>query len=95
MKKNILIIDGHPRAKSFSDSWAHSYFQGAEKNFNVARIAIRDLNFNPNLENGYKVIQPLEADLIDAQLKMSEAHHIVIITPIWWAGPPRITQRFF
>lgn len=95
MKKNILIIDGHPREKSFSDSWAHSYYQGAEKNFNVTRIALRDLSFNPNLENGYKVIQPLEGDLLMAQEKMSEAHHIVIITPIWWAGPPALLKGFF
>ncbi|MEA9356068.1 NAD(P)H-dependent oxidoreductase [Bacteriovorax sp. PP10] len=95
MKKNILIIDGHPRNKSFSDSWASSYHQGAARNFNVTRISLRDLKFNPNLENGYKIVMPLEKDLIQAQEQMMSADHIVIITPIWWAGPPALLKGFF
>lgn len=95
MKKNILIIDGHPRKNSFSDSWSTSYYEGASKKFNVTKISLRDLNFNPNLKNGYKVIQELEPDLIFAQKEMSQADHIVIVTPIWWAGPPALLKGFF
>lgn len=95
MKKNILIIDGHPRQKSFSDSWASSYQRGAEKNFNVTRLSLRELDFNPNLMNGYKVIQPLEKDLLNAQKQLLAADHIVIVTPIWWAGPPALLKGFF
>lgn len=95
MKKNILIIDGHPRQTSFSDSWASSYQRGAEKHFNVSRLSLRELDFNPNLMNGYKVIQPLEKDLQIAQEQLLAANHIVIITPIWWAGPPALLKGFF
>lgn len=95
MKKNILIIDGHPREQSFSNSWANSYQQGASKNFNVTRLSLRDLDFELNLKNGYKVIQPLEPDLTRAQECLAAANHIIIITPIWWAGPPALLKGFF
>lgn len=95
MKKNILIINGHPRQKSFSHSWASSYQRGAEKNFNVTILSLGDLKFNPILMNGYKEIQPLEDDLLYAQQQLMAADHVVIITPIWWAGPPALLKGFF
>lgn len=96
MKSNkVLIINGHPDSKSFNTGLAESYQKGAEKsNTEVLRINIRDLQFNPNLEFGYRKRTELEPDLISSIEKIKAADHIVWIFPIWWYGYPAIMKGF-
>lgn len=63
-----LIILGHPDKKSLCSAIADSYEKGArEKGGEVERINLHELSFNMNLKQGYRVIQTLEPDLVEAQ----------------------------
>ncbi len=53
-----------------------------------------DLNFNPNLEFGYRQRTKLEPDLIDAIEKIKKADHIVWVFPMWWYGYPALLKGF-
>ena len=90
-----LIILGHPDKKSLCSALADNYEKGArEKSGEVKRINISDLSFNPNLRQGYKIIQNLEADLVESQNLIKWANHIVIVFPVWWGGVPAIMKGF-
>ena len=90
-----LIILGHPDKKSLCSTLADNYEKGArEKGGEVERINLHDLSFNSNLKNGYRIVQNLEPDLVEAQRLIRWAGHIVIIYPVWWGGVPAILKGF-
>jgi len=94
-KKKILIINGHPDQESFNFALSDAYKNGATKaGAEIKEIRIRDLNFNPNLEFGYRKRTALEPDLIEAQKKLMWADHIVWIYPVWWGSVPAIMKGF-
>lgn len=93
--KKILIINGHPDKESFNFALSEAYKQGAIKsNAEVKEINIRELNFNPNLQFGYRKRTELEPDLLDAQEKLKWADHLVWVYPVWWASVPAIMKGF-
>ncbi|MEH1008368.1 NAD(P)H-dependent oxidoreductase [Winogradskyella sp. ECml5-4] len=93
--KNILIINGHPDKESFNFALSKSYKKGAEKsNAEIKEINIRELNFNPNLQFGYRKRTELEPDLLDAQAKLKWADHLVWVYPVWWSSFPAIMKGF-
>lgn len=95
MSRKILIINGHPNKDSFSFGIAEAYKNGAENSgAEVKEIIIADLDFNPNLQFGYRQRMELEPDLIDAWEKIKWADHLVWVHPIWWGGIPAITKGF-
>lgn len=90
-----LIIMGHPDKNSFSKKIADEYERGAlEKGSEVRRINLIDLRFDPILRNGYRVIQPLEPDLLEMQNLIKWCNQIVFIFPIWWSAPPALLKGF-
>lgn len=90
-----LILLGHPDKKSLCAGLADNYEKGArEKGGDVMRLNVSDLSFNSNLRQGYKVIQNLEPDLVEAQRLIKWASHIVIIYPVWWGSVPAIFKGF-
>jgi len=93
--KQILIINGHPNTDSFNYALARAYKVGAEAaGANVSEINISALNFNPNLEFGYKRRMELEPDLVDSLEKIKLADHLVWIHPVWWGGFPAMMKGF-
>ncbi|MFN3801616.1 NAD(P)H-dependent oxidoreductase [Belliella pelovolcani] len=91
--KNILIINGHPDMESFNYALSEAYKNGADKSDAIIKVInIRELNFNPNLEFGYRRRTELEPDLIDAQAKLIWADHLVWIYPVWWSSFPAIMK---
>lgn len=93
--KKILIINGHPDKESFSFGLSEAYKIGVEKsNAEIKEINIRELNFNPNLEFGYRKRTELEPDLLYAQDKLKWADHIVWVYPVWWSSVPAIMKGF-
>ena len=95
MSTNILIIDGHPNANSLGASLAQTYHQTAlAQGAQVERLAIRDLQFNPNLAFGYQRRTEWEPDLQRAWDLISQANHLVWIHPVWWGGLPAILKGF-
>ncbi|MCC6369564.1 MAG: NAD(P)H-dependent oxidoreductase [Bacteroidia bacterium] len=95
--KKILVINGHPNKQSFCDALSKAYTKGALKAGNaVVLINLYDLQFNPNFEGTYtKENTGVEADIIDARKKISEAQHLVIIHPVWWGSVPALLKGFF
>lgn len=93
--KKILIINGHPDKESFNYALAAAYKKGAEaSDAEVKVINIRELDFNPNLQFGYRKRTELEPDLLDAQEKIKWAEHIVWVYPVWWGSLPAIMKGF-
>lgn len=94
-KKKILIINGHPDKESFNYGLSDAYKNGVEKSgAEVKEIRIRELNFNPNLQYGYRKRTELEPDLLEAQEKLKWADHIVWVYPVWWGSVPAIMKGF-
>ena len=93
--KKILIINGHPDAESFNSGLAAAYKKGVKNsNAEVQEINIRELDFNPNLQYGYRKRTELEPDLLEAQTKLKWADHLVWVYPVWWGSLPAITKGF-
>lgn len=93
--KKVLVINGHPDKESFNAGLAEAYKKGAESSdTEVSTINIRDLEFNPNLQFGYRKRTELEPDLLDSIDKIKEAEHIVWIFPMWWYSYPAIMKGF-
>jgi NAD(P)H dehydrogenase (quinone) len=95
MSKKILIIDGHPDGESLCADLAKAYKKGADRaGAEIEEIIIRDLNFNLNLQSGYRKRTELEPCLLDAQKKIFEAQHIDWVHPVWWGSYPAIMKGF-
>jgi len=93
--KQILIINGHPDKQSYNYALSKAYKEGANKtNAVITQINISDLDFNPNLEFGYRQRTELEPDLIDAIEKIKKADHIAWIFPVWWYSYPALMKGF-
>lgn len=95
MSKKVLIIDGHPDAKSFNNGLFYAYQNGASKSsVELQSIIIRDLDFNPNLKYGYRKRTELEPDLSEAIEKIKWSDHMVWIHPVWWYSIPALMKGF-
>jgi len=94
-KNKILIINGNPDKESFNFGLSEAYKKGAQKSGAIIKeVKIRELNFNPNLQFGYRKRTELEPDLVDAQKKLKWANHIVWVYPVWWGSVPAIMKGF-
>ena len=95
MSKRIAIIIGHPDKESYNYALAQAYINGAKKsNAEIKEIYIGELDFNPNLQFGYRKRTELEPDLIKAQETLKWADHIVWVYPVWWGSVPGLMKGF-
>jgi len=97
MKKNVLLILGHPSENSFCNALLTAYRAGAEAaGASVKTLVISQLRFDVNLADGYRTYEAmqLEADLIEAQKLLLWADHVVLAYPNWWGFMPAITKGF-
>ncbi len=93
--KKILIINGHPDKESYNYALSAAYRKGVEQTEAILKeIKIRELNFNLNLQYGYRKRTELEPDLLEAQELIKWADHLVWIYPVWWGSVPAIMKGF-
>ena len=97
MPKRIVILNGHPAAKSLSRRLAESYAKGArEAGHEVRVIHIRDLDFDSDFGfGGYVETKPLEPDLESVLSDLEWSEHLVLLTPMWWGGVPAKLKGLF
>lgn len=97
MTKKIYILMGNPdKEGTLSNECADTYEAAAKAaGHEVRRANVGDLQFDPMLHKGYKVIQELEPDLKKMQEDMRWADHFVLIYPIWWSATPAILKGMF
>lgn len=94
--KKILILLGHPDNDSFCGALAERYEKGASASgAEVRTLRLVDLDFDPVLHHGYKVIQELEPDLARAQEELVWCDHLVVVYPMWWGTMPALLKGFF
>jgi len=96
MAKKIYILLGHPDKETLSGHYADVYEEAArDAGHEVRRSNIGDLNFDPILHQGYKVIQELEPDLKHVQENLKWADHFVLVYPVWWSATPALLKGLF
>ncbi len=87
--KKIFIWVGHPRATSLSHGMADAFEAGAkEQGADVRRMHLRDMDFDPDLEEGYHSRKELEPCLVEWRENILWADHLCWAYPVWWGGMP-------
>lgn len=95
MSKRVLVILGHPSAHSFCSALTDCYVASATRAGHEVRVLrLGALRFDPVLHEGYRQVQPLEPDLLNAQADITWAEHLVLVFPIWWGGVPALLKGF-
>ena len=93
--KKILIINAHPDKESFCNSLVNEYKKGAiDSKAEVKELMLADLNFNLNLQYGYRKRTELEPDLIESWEMIKWADHLVWVYPVWWGSLPALLKGF-
>ena len=90
-----LLIDGHPDQGRLLSQLLDAYAAALPPGTEITRLAIRDLDFDPNLRRGYVEVQPLEPDLETALTAIEACDHLVLAFPLWWAAEPARVKGFF
>jgi putative NADPH-quinone reductase len=95
--KSIVILQGHPdpAAGHFGHTLAAAYAEGARAaGHDVEVIPVAQLDFpllrtKENFEQG-----PVPAPIQEAQAKIKQADHLVVIYPLWLGGMPALLKGF-
>ncbi len=87
-----LVIDGHPNPDSLTAELARRY---AAAHGDARVLALRELDYDPNLRLGYRGRIPIEPALQEARDALHAATRIMIVAPMWWGGVPALLKGFF
>lgn len=90
---HILIVLGHPTAKSFGGGLLEAYEAGArEAGCQVDTMDLSTMSFNatPTGRPG-----PLDPELLQARERIQHAQHLVFVYPTWLGAMPARMKGFF
>lgn len=85
---NVLLIDAHPDEGRLTSHLIDVYEDFLPTDINRARIALRDLEFSPNLKHGYAKRTDWEPDVERMAAAVDACDHLVIAFPMWWGAEP-------
>jgi len=89
MPARIFVFVGHPRATSLSHGLADAYQRGAEsQGAEIRRMNLHDMQFDPDLTEGYHARKTLEPCLETWRDSLSWSNHTSWVYPQWWGGMP-------
>jgi len=88
----VLILDGHPDENRLLCHLLDHYQMSLDSEINVVRINVRDLEFTPNLKQGFGADQTHEPDLVRVADAIAECDHIVVGFPLWWGAEPAMLK---
>lgn len=91
----VLLIDGHPDKDRLSAHLLDLYQHTLSPDCEITRIAVRDLQFDPDLCRGYADMQPLEPDLAATFEQIEACDHLVLAFPLWWGAEPARLKGFW
>lgn len=89
---NVLLIDGHPDQGRYSSHLLEEYRAALPADCAVTAIALRDLQFNPNLAHGYRQRTAWEPDLIRLAEALDACDHLALAFPMWWGAEPAMLK---
>jgi putative NADPH-quinone reductase len=89
---HVVILDGHPDENRLITSLLDHYEAALPVTATVERIAVRLLNFDPNLRSGYGMDQPWEPDLERFGEAIVSCDHLVVGFPLWWGAEPMLLK---
>lgn len=91
----IVIIVGNPLTSSYSEALGKAYLRGAESGGHEAKLVVlAGMTFDPILREGYRRLQPLEADLAIAHEAFIACDHVVFVFPLWLGDMPALMKGF-
>lgn len=91
----IYLILGHPDKHSYNGRLADAIEQNAlAHGHEIRRNNVGELKFDPVLWEGYKSIQPLEPDLLQAKVNIKWCDRLIIVYPMWWGSLPALLKGF-
>lgn len=89
---NVLMIDGHPDKGRYVTHLLDIYENALPSGCTVTRVALRDLEYAPNLKHGYRKRTDWEPDILIMAQRLDECDHAVFAFPMWWGAEPAILK---
>ena len=94
--KKIFIFAGHVLPAGTASLLADAYEKGARSaGYEIRRMNLWDMKFDPVMHQDYHEIQELEPDLVKFQDAVKWADHIVFTYPNWWSAMPAKFKGIF
>lgn len=89
---NVLLIDGHPDTGRYCSHLIDIYEAALPPGCDVTRVAVRDMEFTPNLRHGYRKRTDWEPDITAFAEKLDACDHAVFVFPMWWGAEPAMLK---
>lgn len=87
--KKIFIFVGHPDKISHSSMFADAYEVAAKTaGYDVRRMDMADMDFDPSLKGGFRGSQVKEPVLQSFEDNITWCEHFVVAYPTWWGSIP-------